>query len=137
MSQYVSTEEEEMVQVASNRGWSDFCDWGRSLAVEDAPSVHHLIEHGYDNDPDMLLEEIEAAIAAKAPADDVRSTAQGLIDFLHEHQDAEIILISNGMTSDEDGDDGEEEPGPADEEAQRRALWRRLEALREEMREAS
>lgn len=109
MSQYISTEREELQQVASNLGWSEFCEWVDTLDLEDYPALHHLRQHGFDNDPDELLGDVEDAIAEGSPSDDIRSVAQGIADFLHEHQDAGIILVSNGMTSDGEDEDEEED----------------------------
>jgi hypothetical protein len=102
MSQYVLNQDEEGIQVASNLGWSDFCDWARDLPAEDYPSLHHLVEYGYDNDPEDLHDDIEDALENSPPDADVASTAEGLIGFLDSQLDAEIIIISNGMTADVD-----------------------------------
>jgi hypothetical protein len=101
MSQYVLNQDQEGVQVASNLGWSDFCDWVKDLDQEDYPSLHHLVEYGYDNDPEDLRDDIEDALEEHAPDPDVASTAEGLVDFLDTQLDAEIIIISNGMTGGE------------------------------------
>lgn len=117
MSQYVSTEEEELVQVASNLGWSEFCEWVDGTEVDDYPGLHHLRKFGYDNDPDELLADLEHAIEQADPPGDVESVAYGLVDFLHEHQDAEIILVGGGMTSDEPDEDDEEDEESDDDES--------------------
>ncbi len=111
MSQYVSTENEEMEQVATNLGWSEFCEWVATLDVEDCPSLHHLCTFGYDNDPEDIPGEIAAALEASPPPDDVRSTADGLAAFCEAHADADIVIVSNGMTADGggDGDDDDNE----------------------------
>lgn len=102
MSQYLSTEAEEMVQVASNRGWSDLCEWVSGLSIDDHPSLHHLVKFGYDNDPGDLRDEVRAALESDPPADDIASTARGLADFADDHEDADIIIVSDGMTSDDE-----------------------------------
>lgn len=111
MSQYVSTENEEMVQVASNLGWSDLCDWARRFPVETHASLHHLIAFGYENDAAMLAGELRAALAEAPPTPDVRDTALGLIDFLADHPDAEIIIVGDGLTTGDDDDDRSESKG--------------------------
>ncbi len=106
MSEYVSTTEQEMVQVATTTGWSDFCDWIDELDVDESPWLHHLVTFGFANDAEMLFDEIETAIRNSKPSVDVKDVAAGFLEFLGEHQDAEIVIIGNGMTSD-DGDDDE------------------------------
>ena len=101
MSQYVLNQDEEGIQVASNQGWSDFCDWARDLGADDYPSLAHLVEYGYDNDPEDLRDDIEDALENHPPDPDVASTAEGLVDFLDTQLEAEIIIISNGMTGGE------------------------------------
>jgi hypothetical protein len=101
MSQYVLNQDEEGIQIASNSGWSDFCDWARDLPIDDYPSLHHLVEHGFDNDPEDLRDDIEDALQEHAPEPDIVSTAEGLVDFLDGQLEAEIIIISNGMTGGE------------------------------------
>jgi hypothetical protein len=103
MSEYVSTTEQEMIQVATTSGWGDFCDWVRETDVDDFPWLHSLVTFGFANDAAMLSDEIEGAIRKGKPSNDVKDVATGLLEFLGDHQDAEIIVISNGMTSD-DGD---------------------------------
>jgi hypothetical protein len=102
MSQYATNQDSEGIQVASNQGWSDLCDWVRDLPVEDYPALHHLVEHGNDSDPEDLRDDIEDALENSPPDADVASTAEGLIGFLDSQLDAEIIIISNGMTADVD-----------------------------------
>ncbi len=104
MSEYVSTTEQEMIQVATTSGWGDFCDWVKETEVDDYPWLHSLVTFGFANDAEMLFDEIETAIRNSKPSDDVKDVAAGLLEFLGEHQDAEIVIIGNGMTSDA-GDD--------------------------------
>ena len=101
MSQYISTENNELDQIASNQGWSDFCDWVKTLPMDDYPSLCHLVEFGRDNDPELARDDIEDAIENYKPSDDVAETANGLVDFLATHLKAEIILVSNGMMAGE------------------------------------
>ena len=90
---------ERQVQVASNSGWSEFCEWVETTDMEDYPSLHHLVEFGFDNDPEDLRDDIEDAIREHPPDPDVVSVAEGLVDFLDDQLEAEIIIVSNGMTA--------------------------------------
>lgn len=100
MSQSISTENEEMVQIASNQGWSDFCDWVQELSIDKYPSLHHLVAFGYDNDADDLANELDLALDEEDAEEDIVSTIEGMIDFLEQHDDAEIIIVGNGVTAD-------------------------------------
>lgn len=110
MSQYVSTEAMEMEQVASNLGWSEFCDWVGTLEVEAHPALHELATFGYTNDAGELLDELDDAVeASPPPSADVADVAEELADFLEGKEDAEIVVISNGMTAEDVGGDEDSE----------------------------
>lgn len=117
MSQYVSTEDMELVQVATNLGWSDFCEWAGRTEMEDYPTLHHLVTFGFANDPRDLLHEIGEALDASPPSPDVEDTAAGLMDFLRGRRDAEIVVIGNGMTDDSVAGDDEEGEGEEEEDS--------------------
>jgi len=108
MSQYLSTTEREMVQIASNMGWSEFCDWVDTTEIDDYPWMHNLVLHGFANDAESLADEIETAIEDASPSKDVASVAEGIVEFARGHEDAEIIIVSNGMTIGNGGDDEDE-----------------------------
>lgn len=111
MSQCVSTEAGEMVQVATNVGWSEFCDWVDATPMEDYPTLHHLTAFGFANDAEDLLGELDDAVDEHPPSDDVEDTADGLAEFLEAHAAAEIVIVSNGMVSGGEGEgEGEAEP---------------------------
>lgn len=112
MSQYVSTEAGEMEQVASNLGWSEFCDWVGTLDIDTYPHLHALVTFGFDQDIEALGDELDAAVEASPPSEDVADIAEELADFLEGKGDAGIVVVSSGMTE----DDGEEED--EDEEAE-------------------
>lgn len=102
----MTDENGEGVQVASNTGWSEFCEWVDTTDVEDYPSLHHLTTFGFGNDPADLAEDIQVALDEDDPEDDdVKSVATGLIKALAAMKDAEIVIVSNGMTT---GDESEE-----------------------------
>ena len=101
MSQYVSDEKGEGVQVATNLGWSEFSEWALACSVDDYPWLHHLVTFGFANESGDLAAEIRHALENSSPAADVKSVADGLIKYLEAVPDAEIVLISNGMTIEE------------------------------------
>ena len=99
MSQYVTDENHQGVQVASNLGWSNFCDWVDSTDMEDYPWLHHLAQFGFANEATDLADEIEEAAEENPPDEDTEDVAAGLVEFCRSVPDAEIILVNNGITS--------------------------------------
>jgi len=106
MSQYLSTESGAQAQIATNVGWSDFAEWVDTIPLDDYPSLHHLAQFGFDNDPDDVATECEGAIKKHPPDRDVKSVAANVITFARANKAADILIISNGMVED-DGTDAE------------------------------
>src|SRR6185437_2743751 len=98
-----------MEQVASNLGWSEFSEWVGTLDREEYPTLHHLVAFGFANDAGDLLDEIDEAVEASPPSEDVADIAEELADFLEGKDDAEIVVISNGMTGGGEVSEEEEE----------------------------
>lgn len=108
MSQYVTDENHEGVQVASNLGWHDFCDWALRFDAAEFPWLTHLAREGYANEATDLADEIERAADQDPPDEDTEDVAAGLVEWLRTVPDAEIILVNNGITSNDVVGDGEE-----------------------------
>jgi hypothetical protein len=128
MAQYISTEDMEMDQVATNQGWADFCDWARS--AKNAPELEHLASKGWANDFLALQEQIEEALEYDPPDEDVIDVAREIVRFAKIHDGAEMIAVSNGMTP----DDSEAGKIEADNAKKERALLADAETLLSEVR---
>lgn len=115
MSQYFSTEEMDLVQVASNQGYADFCDWVRSLDAEKYDELTALVEEGDAYDLGYLAGQMRDALNESPPSADVVSTVEGMITFLLDNEDAEMVMVTNGMTADGDEDDGDDDDGEPEE----------------------
>lgn len=114
MSMYAQSDENgPQEQVATNTGWSQFGDWADGLDVGTYPAIVQLWEHGHSTSLADLEGQLATAIKAHPPADDgTREVAQAVLDAVGENPDAEIVLITNGMRTD-DGkpDESKLEPG--------------------------
>ena len=98
---------EQSVEFATNSGHGDFTRWVDSLDVKVYPTLSHLADWGWVNTLDVLLFELEEAVLDKPPMKTIQQTIDGLIAALQGRDaKAETILLTNGMTSDDD-EDGE------------------------------
>ena len=103
MSQYLTDENGEGNQVASNLGWSEFCEWAETTPAHDYPWLHHLINFGFANEAADLAEEIDDAVDDHPPdSADVESVAEAMAEALSGMEDAEIVIVSNGVEVAED-----------------------------------
>lgn len=108
MSIYAQFDDGEQRHLASNTGWGDIVEWSESLDPAEYPDLIHLCDHGYEQQLDALEQQIHAAVAANPPPDDVRKTLSGLLDTLAVRGGADVLFVTDGMTS----DDGEENAPP-------------------------
>lgn len=104
MSIYLSTDGVEPALIASNKGWSSFCAFAATL--EGAGELRRLCAHGWSQNLAALAEEAEAAMDL-ATGDDA-GVGQNLSFALAIMEDAGAVVITNGITLDEDG--GESKP---------------------------
>lgn len=110
MSQYLTTEDQELTQVASNLGWSDFCDWAKSNDGEEFAELVAFVEDGDAYDLANLANEIRSAMSANPPESSVRDTIKGILSFLAANDGAEMVMVTNGVTAgDDDNEDDEDE----------------------------
>ncbi len=112
MSYEIMTEDQEGTAVATNTGWSDFCEWAETLDLENYFEVRHLAEHGFEKDLKELAEEIDEGLEEFPPdVKGVEDTARGIIAFINENPDAEMVMVTNGVVNadeDEDSDDDDD-----------------------------
>jgi hypothetical protein len=117
LSQYIATEnEDESDQIASNLGWNEFCDWARTLSLDDYFEVRHLADHAWERDLADLREQLQRAVTESPPVSTVKTVAEGIITFLDVHEDAEIITVGDGLVDEDlDTGDGEDDDDEYDE----------------------
>ena|SRR5208282_3778901 len=109
MSQYISDENGEQDQVASNLGWSLFCEWAETLDPVKFLEVRHLCEQGWEQDPEDVAEQLQEAVEIEGTTPDIIDTAERIIAFIddEEAEDRELIMITNGI--DDSGDEFDHE----------------------------
>lgn len=96
MSTYAQFDEDgDQRQIASNLGWSEFGDWCEELDSEEYSNLVQLWEHGQCNDVKRLTKEVETAIAKEKMSDDIKGSAELLLDGLNANQSAGFVLITN------------------------------------------
>lgn len=107
MSQYISDEHGNQGQVATNSGWSEFCEWVAKLDAVKFLEVRHLCEQGWEQDLDDLAVEVQEAIDDLEPSADIIDIGESIVGFLDDGEDRELVMITNGIDDeDDDGTDG-------------------------------
>lgn len=142
MAVYISVNDSESNQVASNTGWSHVIDWVEKFDHKEYPESWHLIEHGWCQNCEDLISEIKSMQKEKPPQTDLKKTLRGLTTFA---SGANVVVINNGITNvQEDGSDdsGQKdktdkkfsiEPSSSDNGGNRgRKMKRRIKAMEEE-----
>jgi hypothetical protein len=74
--------ERSSYEIATNKGWSDFCRWVGSLPGKRFPLLTKLAKDGTCTDPYALYDEIHAAAKISKPDASVKAVANGLLKFL-------------------------------------------------------
>lgn len=100
-------------QVGTNTGWSQFGDWADGLDAGTYPAVVQLWEHGHSTSLPDLERQLAVALDAHPPEDDdTCAVAKSLLDAVGQNPDAEIVLMTQGLRTD-DGkpDESQLEPG--------------------------
>lgn len=103
MSYTAHLDEDEGIQVASNQGWYDYCDWIE--AIDERESLDHLNEYGWYEPAVAVADDLEVALDEEPPSDDVASTAMGLVKFIRSGDPDAVLVISSGIGSDSGDDD--------------------------------
>jgi hypothetical protein len=112
MSYQVSLDQDEPIQLASNQGYYDYCDWIESLDPDEYPKLDYLNEEGCNQPAGEVADELERALESDPPDEFVASTAKGLIAFIRKGDPDAAVVIGQGVDGAEPEDDGE----PADDE---------------------
>ncbi len=81
--------------VATNHGWVTFRRWIESLDAE-MPQLRHLTAYGWSQQLSALAEDLAAALAERPKADNAE-VARGLLAMLQDRDDAEVIVITDGV----------------------------------------
>ncbi len=94
MSQYAQFDENgRQVQIASNSGWSDFCNWSDTIKSE---ALKQLVEEGFTENLDRLAQELEFFKGSKR-SKDVADIAGGILDAVKSNLGAGCIMVTNGV----------------------------------------
>lgn len=98
MSIYVTLDGVVGEQIASNRGWGDFCRWTDQLG----PGTGHddllaLVERGWTDKPTAVASELYEAINSFIPPPDTLTVAEGLLRILNDDPFVTIVTVTDGM----------------------------------------
>lgn len=98
MSYQVSRDSDPAIQLASNQGYYDLCDWIEGLDEDEYPKLAYLNEEGCNQPAAEIADELEEALESDPPDDeDVESTATGLLQFLRGGDKGAAIVIGQGI----------------------------------------
>jgi hypothetical protein len=98
MSIYASINGNDSEFFSSNLGWQNVTEWASELDVEKFEDLIHLVEHGYTDDAQKLLEQIRLAIDEDKPDKKIHATLFELLRLL-DGETGEVI-IDSGIESD-------------------------------------
>lgn len=90
-------------QVATIKGWDDFCNW---VDQQECTEMAHLIEHGCAVNMRLLAAEIDKAIANSDPVEGVLDIARGIEEIARNHLNAKLLVISDGTGGEDDDVEG-------------------------------
>lgn len=89
--------DDDMVELATNRGYGNLCRWIDTLDSDDFLPLAHLRQHGYWDGGEELADAIERALDEHPPEDStVVATARELHRLAGE---GEEFVITDGLTS--------------------------------------
>lgn len=100
MSIYLKIEDGEPRQIATNRGWGDFCRWTQKLRTADYTEPKRLAVYGCSVAPAALEAQLRTAMDARLPhsVPGLPTTIEGILTILTERPpDAEIITVTDGL----------------------------------------
>lgn len=83
------------VQIATNRGWQDVIDWADDLDNLRYPALLSLIDHGFSEDIEDVIADIQKALEQDPPHGDINDTLDNLIDVLSKNKSEGIVVITN------------------------------------------
>lgn len=103
MSIYAGIVDGDQVQVATNKGWGDFCRWVETL--EGANMLRQLCQHGCCNEEATAAKQLADAMQKKSPPHNIASVGHALAKLLADVPRGGTAYISNGMGPDDGKDD--------------------------------
>ncbi len=90
---------EQWVDFASTRGMGDFTRWVEILDADEFPLLSHLVDWGWVNEIDDLLDELERGVRNSEPMLSVRNTINGFTSALeNKKRKAESVMLTDGLT---------------------------------------
>lgn len=106
MTLHVIVDTKECGQVATTTGWSEFFDWAD---VQGYFELAHLVYHGFATRLNLLVNDIDAAIAKSNPPPDVKSIARAIQKIARANPQGKVLIVSDGDGDNGSDDDGEDE----------------------------
>jgi len=94
MSRYADFSNGAQEQVASNLGWTQFGDWLDRLPPESIPALKRLYDSGESSELKEVLRQLENALRAVPPSDDVKHSAELLLQALRDNPTARLTITS-------------------------------------------
>jgi len=82
-------------RVATNHGWSEFCDWVRFKGRW--PAVLHLTEHGWSEDLVRLEYDLRLGLRSQPPDDDTLRVVANLLNVLKNRGNATVLTVTLGL----------------------------------------
>jgi hypothetical protein len=96
-------------EVASLAGWGEFRKWTETLDGEFG-ELSHLVAHGWSQELDDLLRQLQAAVKASKPSADVADIAKQIIRAIEDKPKGAVsIQLTDGLTEEIDPEDEDEE----------------------------
>jgi hypothetical protein len=105
MSYQASLDTGEPVQIASNQGYYDYCDWIESLDEDEFPKLAYLNEEGCNHPAGEIADELEAALELYPPDEDVESVAREIVGLIRKGDPDAAIVIGQGFDGEGDPED--------------------------------
>jgi hypothetical protein len=105
MGYYVVIDGEYTQPLASLGGWADFKRFVATFDEADFGNIKHLIQFGWDQDLQPMLEELREMLRHKPPKS-VASTIRDLINTIESGpENPDVIVLTDGAVEDDGADD--------------------------------
>lgn len=113
MGYSLQIDDAEDVPLASNAGWGDVVKWAESLDANEYGELRHLVEYGWSDEYELLIDQISVAMQHDSPeSEETAHTVEGLADSLSAVDGAEVVTVTDGLGE----DNGEDDNLPIEEE---------------------
>ena len=90
MSYEAVYDDDRSIQIASNKGWYDLCEWIRGM--QPTKECLSLVDHGFSQDLGALEKELRLSSPAHDPS--IESTKKGLYNFVRSRGKAVVLIIT-------------------------------------------